>query len=288
MQGLTGLKATALICGLMVAALFVVAENKGANTASFQSEAQNLIKNLLGDDVKTSNEAFVLLKNKGITVEPILAKTMSETEDPDKQQKIKNILDYLGYISDKELNQLKLEIFNVINQSKTPEDATMLIKRILNTFHDNHHPFATRTYRSQDGKVLIVIGRNGETGENGQDAQAIDMKSQLVIALGGMGGVRISNESGRSGRADAYTEQGIAIALGGRGGNGATDGSGALMGGAGGGQGNAESPIASFSFGGEGGKGASSGGVVAGNGGKGGGKGVQGWENVNDWLKKIK
>jgi hypothetical protein len=280
---------TMLFVGMfcLVAGIMLYCEEtgtKGLDKGTIQNDTQKLIKDLLSNDKEKSDDAALSLKESGVTVEPALVKELSSTTDKDKRARIEDILGYLGYISDKELKQLQDDIFAVIKKTEKQEDITIPLVDLLNNFHEKHYPFATRTYQSENSKILLVIGRNGQNGQVGEDAEAISMHHLMVIAIGGNGGLRASKEGPRGCSAHAYSEKGIAIAIGGKGGDGTIlkreNGGMTLMGGAGGGSSCAESPIGSFSFGGEGGEGASLSGMKGGHGGKGGNPGIKGWEKV--------
>lgn len=139
-------------------------------------------------------------------------------------------------------------------------------------FADAHVAPEGRTLKSRDGSIVVALGRATIKDKDGEAVTAEDDAAQVVIAVGGEGGMEYEYRQGQAmgdaryarpgGKALAKAKRGLAIAIGGRGGKGTgtlerqegtkTTGAGCWGGGPGG-DAVAESEIGSISLGGSGG-----------------------------------
>lgn len=139
-------------------------------------------------------------------------------------------------------------------------------------FADAHVAPEGRTLKSRDGSIVVALGRATIKDKDGEAVTAEDDAAQVVIAVGGEGGMEYEYRQGQvmseaeyarpGGKAVARAKMGLAIAIGGRGGRGSgvlekTEGTkttgASCWGGGPGGDSAAESSIGSVSLGGSGG-----------------------------------
>jgi hypothetical protein len=144
------------------------------------------------------------------------------------------------------------------------EEVTNALRQKLSQLVENYSPrlrprFGAKKYVSKDKDFVLVIAANadGLSIAEPEPAEAIEPQAHLVIAIGGDGSPGPMNGNGESGgTAIAESDKGVALAMGGRGGDPMFPGKGG--GGTAGGPGgpaDARGGIGSIGLGGPGGKG---------------------------------
>ncbi|MFH1226569.1 MAG: hypothetical protein V1701_01545 [Planctomycetota bacterium] len=233
-------------------------------TPELQVKIAKLIQQF-GDEQFENREAA---QNELITVGEIAIPELEQAlQNPDAQIKMsaQAILKSFGFIPDEQLEKLQNSLFDAILASEDDEDAERTIRRILGEFAWQYRPKTTRTYRTKDKDLAIIIGANGQDGKEGAKVSLVDYEAKLVIAIGGDGSfAKEANNSpicGEGGGATAQADKGIAVALGGKGVvYDYIDGESHLFGDSSDGFGGVSSSISVFGFAG---KGEQSGGMVS-------------------------
>ncbi len=193
---------------------------------------------------------------------------------------------------DYELGRAREVIFNSIENSRTSHELTVRVKQELNVLSQKFGS-ARNIISSSDKKVILAIVHADQSFK-------IESDSDLVIVIGNKGlasakQAELGPEKGPL--AAARSKKGIAISMGGKGGDGLAIkkiGSRVFYGedGADGGDGVADGLVGSIGIGGEaglGGRGTTPDGWIGASDGKTGtGSGVKGWEDMKEYIRKTR
>jgi hypothetical protein len=144
-----------------------------------------------------------------------------------------------------------------LKDGEVPDDLRINLSQLLEKYSLRLRPrYGVKKYVSKDKNFLLVIAANanGDSNTKPEPAEAIDEQARLVVAIGGDGSPGPVTGSGQSGgSAIAEADKGVALALGGRGGEPKFAGGGKA--GGPGGPADAEGGVGSIELGGAGGKG---------------------------------
>jgi hypothetical protein len=150
---------------------------------------------------------------------------------------------------DELLGEFRTQVWTVLANQNPQTELAAVVNRYAVELRPEKR---SKTYTSKDKAFVLVIAANGTNGERGGDALAEDKDARLVMAVAGDGApAREGNPAGSGGQAIARAPLGVAVALGGHGGEGGGPGGHASV----------EGKFGGIGLGGRGGKGIGGGGV---------------------------